>query len=213
MSKLPQPQFEPLKIGKLLHFGVRDKLMIVSLLAVTLALVVSGWLLLERQRAHVFTDVLTRTPQLARVVGIGLTSSVLGFDYHAIQQILDETVAADGIVYARVENAKGITMAEAGVRPVSQQDSVVAHHLEALDAWDERIAAIYRDLGAVALDLARAQGEGDKAALARIEAGLTVPDIWLRGARAVDSTRDPRDRYVGADVQGVYYEGDRNIAV
>ena len=128
MSKLPQPQFEPLKIGKLLHFGVRDKLMIVSLLAVTLALVVSGWLLLERQRAHVFTDVLTRTPQLARVVGIGLTSSVLGFDYHAIQQILDETVAADGIVYARVENAKGITMAEAGVRPVSQQDSVVAHH-------------------------------------------------------------------------------------
>lgn len=49
--------------------------------------------------------------------------------------------------------------------------------------------------------------------LARIEAGLTVPDIWLRGARAVDSTRDPRDRYVGADVQGVYFEGDRNIAV
>ena len=27
------------------------------------------------------------------------------------------------------------------------------------------------------------------------------------------STRDPRDRYVGADVQGVYYQGDRNIAV
>lgn len=50
-------------------------------------------------------------------------------------------------------------------------------------------------------------------ALARIEAGLTVPGLWLRGARAVDSARDPSARYVGADVQGVYYEGERNIAV
>lgn len=128
MSTLPQPQFEPLTVGKLLHFGVRDKLMIASLLAVTLALVVSGWLLLERQRAHAFADVATRTPQLARVVGIGLTSSVLGFDYHAIQQMLDETIAADGIVYARVENAKGVTMAEAGVRPISHEQIVIAHH-------------------------------------------------------------------------------------
>ena len=48
-------------------------------------------------------------------------------------------------------------------------DPVVKRHLETLGAWDERIAAIYRELGKVALDLSRAQGSADAAALERLE--------------------------------------------
>jgi predicted short-subunit dehydrogenase-like oxidoreductase (DUF2520 family) len=51
-------------------------------------------------------------------------------------------------------------------------DAVVARHLEALGAWDAGVAALYRELGAVALELAREQGEAEADALARIEALL-----------------------------------------
>ena len=54
--------------------------------------------------------------------------------------------------------------------PVARgDDPVVKRHLDALDGWDERIAAIYRELGKVALDLSRAQGTADAEALARLE--------------------------------------------
>ena len=54
--------------------------------------------------------------------------------------------------------------------PIARGDhAVVAHQVEALGAWDSRIAAIYRQLGAVAAELARAQGKADPAALAAIE--------------------------------------------
>jgi predicted short-subunit dehydrogenase-like oxidoreductase (DUF2520 family) len=49
-------------------------------------------------------------------------------------------------------------------------DGVVERHLEALNAWDRRTAAIYRDLGGVALELARAQGNVDSETLHRLHA-------------------------------------------
>ena len=77
------------------------------------------------------------------------------------------------LVRETLDNVFRLGTAGALTGPVARgDDSVVAHHLQALDAWDARVAAIYRDLGAVALDLARARGEGDTAALARIEALL-----------------------------------------
>ncbi len=48
-------------------------------------------------------------------------------------------------------------------------DAVVARHLDALTAWDARVAAIYKELGVVALQLARARNEVDAEALARLE--------------------------------------------
>jgi predicted short-subunit dehydrogenase-like oxidoreductase (DUF2520 family) len=54
-------------------------------------------------------------------------------------------------------------------------DRVVERHLEALTAWDRRTAAIYRDLGGVALELARAQDNLDSEALNRLDAILHVP--------------------------------------
>ena len=74
------------------------------------------------------------------------------------------------LVRETLDNVFRLGTSAALTGPIARaDDEVVAHHLEALDAWDERIAAIYRDLGTIALDLARAQGEGDEAALARIE--------------------------------------------
>ena len=42
---------------------------------------------------------------------------------------------------------------------------MVARQVDALTAWDPGIAAIYRELGAVAIELARAQAKADPKAL------------------------------------------------
>ena len=47
-------------------------------------------------------------------------------------------------------------------------DAVVGGHLAALDAWDAALSELYRRLGAVALELARQQGEASPEALARL---------------------------------------------
>lgn len=77
------------------------------------------------------------------------------------------------IVRETLENVLELGTTRALTGPIARgDDAVVASHLEALDAWDARVAAIYRELGCVALDLARERGEADSDALARIEALL-----------------------------------------
>jgi predicted short-subunit dehydrogenase-like oxidoreductase (DUF2520 family) len=77
------------------------------------------------------------------------------------------------LVRETLENVLELGPARALTGPIARgDDPVVKRHLEALEAWDADIAAIYRELGVVALDLAREQGEGDDDALARLEALL-----------------------------------------
>jgi predicted short-subunit dehydrogenase-like oxidoreductase (DUF2520 family) len=61
--------------------------------------------------------------------------------------------------------------------PIARGDhAVVARQVEALGAWDPRIAGIYKRLGAVAVELARAQGNADPQALIAIERELADRD-------------------------------------
>ncbi|MEO7727544.1 MAG: Rossmann-like and DUF2520 domain-containing protein [Burkholderiales bacterium] len=57
--------------------------------------------------------------------------------------------------------------------PIARGDSaLVSRQVDALDAWDPRIAAIYRQLGAITVELARAQGGAAAPALDAIEIKL-----------------------------------------
>jgi predicted short-subunit dehydrogenase-like oxidoreductase (DUF2520 family) len=77
------------------------------------------------------------------------------------------------IVQETVQNVFQLGTARALTGPISRgDDAVVARHLDALDAGNPQVAAIYRDLGGVAVELAREQGEAEDEALARIEALL-----------------------------------------
>jgi predicted short-subunit dehydrogenase-like oxidoreductase (DUF2520 family) len=77
------------------------------------------------------------------------------------------------IVRETLENVLKLGTARALTGPIVRGDvTVVANHLRALDAWEPRVGAIYRELGAIALDLARERGEADTDALARVEALL-----------------------------------------
>ncbi len=77
------------------------------------------------------------------------------------------------LVRETLENVFALGTSAALTGPIARgDDTVVAGHLQALDAWDASIAAVYRTLGVVALDVARQRRELDDASLSRIEALL-----------------------------------------
>ena len=79
------------------------------------------------------------------------------------------------LVRETLDNVFRLGTANALTGPVARgDDAVVARQLEALAAWDARAAAIYRALGAVAVELAREQGQASAEALARLSALLNV---------------------------------------
>lgn len=90
---------------------------------------------------------------------------------------LDRETAArmmEPLVRETLDNVLRLGTARALTGPIARgDDAVVKRHLGALDAWDARVAAIYRELGLVALDLAREQGEADRVALKRLKRLLT----------------------------------------
>ncbi len=79
------------------------------------------------------------------------------------------------LVRETLDNAFKHGTVDALTGPIARgDDKVVARQLAELTARDPRAAAIYRDLGAVAVELARAQGKADPAALAAIESLLST---------------------------------------
>ncbi len=81
--------------------------------------------------------------------------------------------AMEPLVRETLDNVFRLGTAGALTGPIARGDhAVVAHQLEVLAQWEPRIAAIYRDLGRAALELARAQGKVDADVLAAIERTL-----------------------------------------
>jgi predicted short-subunit dehydrogenase-like oxidoreductase (DUF2520 family) len=74
------------------------------------------------------------------------------------------------LVRETLDNVFSLGTVQALTGPIARGDhAVVARQVDALEAWEPGVAAIYRQLGAVAAELARAQGKADPAALAAIE--------------------------------------------
>jgi len=86
-----------------------------------------------------------------------------------------ETAAAmmEPLVCETIANVFRMGPAAALTGPVARGDgSVIERQIAALSQWDPKITAIYRALGAVTVELARAQGKADAAALEKIAATL-----------------------------------------
>ncbi|MGZ8268186.1 MAG: Rossmann-like and DUF2520 domain-containing protein [Burkholderiales bacterium] len=87
------------------------------------------------------------------------------------------------ILRETLDNVIRLGPAHALTGPIARGDApVVARHLEALESCDPRVAEIYRGLGNVAVELARARGDAQPEALDRIETllALSRADITSR---------------------------------
>jgi len=101
-------------ISSIFQLGVRQKVMLILLTVLLVALSVSGWMALKQEKLNTLKEINQRGSDISRFVAKSLAFSVVGYDYHTIQLLLDEVTFSDDVGYARVISKKGNVMAESG---------------------------------------------------------------------------------------------------
>jgi len=96
------------------RFGVRQKVMLILLSVLLVSLSLSSWMALKHEKENTLEEINQRGSDISQFVAKSLTFSVVGYDYHTIQLLLDEITFSEEIGYAKVTNIKGKTMAESG---------------------------------------------------------------------------------------------------
>jgi len=102
------------KISTLFRFGVRQKVLLILMSVLLTGLTISGWLALKQEERDTLKEINQRGSDISRFVAKSLAYSVVGYDYHTLQLLIDEITLAEDIGYAKVVNVRGNTMAEAG---------------------------------------------------------------------------------------------------
>jgi diguanylate cyclase (GGDEF)-like protein len=102
------------KLSHMFRFGIRQKVVLVLITVLLTALTVSGWLALQKEKENVLEEINRRGSDISRFVATSLAFSVVGYDYHTAQLLLDEIVSSKDIGYAKVLSVKGKLMAESG---------------------------------------------------------------------------------------------------
>ncbi len=100
----------------LFSFGIRQKLLLILLIVLLTALTLSGWMALQQEKVNTLEEINQRGSDISRFVAKSLSYSVVGYDYHTIQLLLDEITSSEDVGYARVTNQQGNVMGEAGER-------------------------------------------------------------------------------------------------
>ncbi len=99
--------------------------MIILLAVLLTALSVSGWFALKEEKEQILREVEQRGTDISRFVAKSLVYSVVGYDYHTVDLLLKDIVKFDEIIYSKVVNRKGNTMAEEGVDISTGEEKVV----------------------------------------------------------------------------------------
>lgn len=99
------------------HIGVRQKMIVVLMVVLMLALGTTSVFTYQQQEQDIVDETNRRGEDLARFIAETVVVSVIGYDYHSIQFILEQIVKTKDVVYVRVDNKKGNAMAEVGVKP------------------------------------------------------------------------------------------------
>ncbi len=105
---------KPKQFSRIFRLGIRQKVLLVLITVLLSALSISGWLALEKEKVNLLKEIDQRGSDISRFVSKSLAFSVIGYDYHTIQLLLDEITLSDDIEYAKVVSKKGNTMAESG---------------------------------------------------------------------------------------------------
>lgn len=97
---------------RLFRLGIRLKVVLVLLTVLLTALSISGYLVMRDVEQNVLSETDRRGAETAEYLSRSLAYSVVGYDYHTIQLLLDQVVETGGVVHARVLSDRGNTMAE-----------------------------------------------------------------------------------------------------
>lgn len=106
-------------------FGIRQKILLILVSMLVIALTISGLVAVQQEKQNVLLEINQRGNDISRFMAKSLAYSVIGYDYHTIQLLLDEISSTDEVSYAKVINNKGNIMAESGNQRLITQDSLV----------------------------------------------------------------------------------------
>lgn len=109
----------------LYQLGIRQKVILVLVTVLLSALTISGWLVLEKEKKDAMQEIDQRGMDITRFVSQSLAYSVVGYDYHTIQLLLNQITMSDIVAYAKVLSGKGNVMAEAGSLQADDSDNLL----------------------------------------------------------------------------------------
>ncbi len=94
--------------------GIRQKVIMVLMTILLVALSLSGWFALQQEKKQIEEETNQRGNDITRFVAKSLAYSIIGYDYQTIQLLLDEITRSDEINFASVVNKRGKEMGAAG---------------------------------------------------------------------------------------------------
>lgn len=121
----PQREIHPAKDGW--RFGVRGKVGAILLITLFVILTVNSVLALRAQEQDVLEESSRRGQETTHFIAQYLAYSVVSYDYHTLELILQELTRSHDVLYARVENNRGNVMANVGNKPA---DDSLAHRYQ-----------------------------------------------------------------------------------
>lgn len=99
------------------RIGVREKLALILLITLLASLTVNSFLLLRAQEQDILEEIDRRGNDTAEFLSRYLAYSVVSYDYHTTELILQDLIRSHDIVHAQVNNTRGNIMAAAGTPP------------------------------------------------------------------------------------------------
>lgn len=86
----------------------------VLLCVLIISLGTTSWFNIRQYESNILHETTRHGEDLTRIVSEALTYSVIGYDYHTIQLLLEEIAKSQDVSYVRVLSEKGNVMAETG---------------------------------------------------------------------------------------------------
>src|SRR4030066_499081 len=104
------------------RFGVREKVALILLATLVITLSVSSLLALRAHKQDILEETNLRGQEAAHFIAQHLAYSVVSYDYHTLELLLQNLIRSEDIVFARVDNTRGNVMAVAGTPPGTSQN-------------------------------------------------------------------------------------------
>jgi len=105
------------------RLGIRGKVALILFATLVVVLTVSTLLTLRAQQHDVLEETERRGRETSQLLSQYLSYSVVSYNYHALELILQDLIRNRDVIYARVENNRGNVMAVAGTPPSSDNPS------------------------------------------------------------------------------------------
>lgn len=112
-----------------LRFGVREKIALILLATLLVTLGVNSLLSLRAQKQDILEETDRRGQESVQFIAQNLAYSVVSYDYHQLELLLQDIVRGQDVVYARVDNTRGNVMAVAGT-PAAASENVQHYKAE-----------------------------------------------------------------------------------